>query len=204
MFRRLFPLVWAAFMLALTCEPAKADPIVFFGGRSGTGVTAQVSNYSLTGNTFTFSVRNTSSTGTITAIGFDLPGNRPNNYTLSYSNYPRMAIKMDVSASSGAETMCGTNCGVFDLALMSGKTYGGGNVRFGIQAGSTATFTITGDFTGMSAQQVAESLSLRFQGVGPRDLSDVAEPTATSPSTPTGAPSMSGADGVESLMADGP
>lgn len=184
MIRRLFLTGFAVFLLALACEPAKADPVILFTGNAGTGATAQVFGYTLTGNTFTFSVRNTSTSTSITALGFDLTSSRPNSYTLTDTSDADFRVRTDINVQAGAQTGCGVNCGVFDVALCTGNNFGGGSVLRGIQAGATATFTITGDFSGMTAQQVAQSLSLRFQGIGPSDLSDVADPSSTSPSAP--------------------
>ncbi|HEX8339083.1 MAG TPA: hypothetical protein VF621_20345, partial [Pyrinomonadaceae bacterium] len=74
----------AAIAMFALSSVARADTITLTGV-NGTGVTATVSNYSLSGNTFTFTITNTSvapgSTGTITNIGFALPGDRANNFT---------------------------------------------------------------------------------------------------------------------------
>ena len=68
------------------------------------------------------------------------------------------------------------NAGVFDFALLTGNNFGGGDAAEGIGPGQSATFSITGDFSGMTAEQIARSLSLRFQGIGPNDESTVGEP----------------------------
>ena len=89
-------------MFALS-SVARADTVTLTG-INGTGVTATITNYSLAGNQFTFTINNTSvspnTTGTITNIGFALPGDRPNNYTLisssnsSFRLWPYFLVKI--------------------------------------------------------------------------------------------------------------
>src|SRR5215211_7312628 len=140
-------------VITLAGAQARADTITFQGGF---GTSATVSNFSLTGSTFTFTLTNTAAAGNITALGFDLTGNRPNTYQL-------------VGASNGFTL-------AHDVALLAGGNFGNGSGNGGIAPGQSVTFTITGDFSNMNAQQIAESLSLRFKGIGPNDESTVAEP----------------------------
>src|ERR671938_2094257 len=90
----------AALVLVALNSTARADTITLTG-INGTGVTATVSNYSLSGNTFTFTITNTSvapnTTGVITNIGFALPGNRPNNYTLVSSTNSNYYLDYDLN-----------------------------------------------------------------------------------------------------------
>ncbi|MDQ3920533.1 MAG: PEP-CTERM sorting domain-containing protein [Acidobacteriota bacterium] len=166
-------LALAAFAaVTLAGAQARADTITFVGGF---GTTGTVSNYTLTGNTFTFTVTNTSSAGNITAIGFDLTGDRQNNFQL-VGPTNGFTIAQDVAVQAGAVTTAGVNKGVFDFALLTGSNFGNGAGSGGIAPGQSATFTITGDFTNMTAQQIAEAISLRFKGIGPNDESTVAEP----------------------------
>ena len=155
---------------------ARADSFTLTG-INGTGVTATVSNYSLTGNQFTFTITNTSvppgSTGTITNIGFALPGDRANNFSLVSSTNSNYKIVFDQNATSGSQNLVSS----FDLVLCN-KTngncnFGGGTVANGVAQGASATFTISGDFTGLTADQIAHSIFARFQAVN-GDLSDVA------------------------------
>ena len=176
MFRKaLLTTAAAIFMFALS-SVARADTVTLTGV-NGTGVTATVSNFSLSGNTFTFTINNTSvapnTTGTITNIGFSLPGNRANNYTLVSSSNPNYTIAYDLNATAGSQNFTSS----FDLVLMDktngNPTFGGGSVNNGIQPGTSATFTITGDFSGLTASQIAHDIFARFQNVNPGG-SDVA------------------------------
>src|ERR1051325_10256259 len=95
MFRKALLTTAAAIAMFALSSVARADTITLTG-INGTGVTATVSNYSLVGNTFTFTINNTSvspnTTGTITNIGFALPGNRANNFQIASSSNPNYVI----------------------------------------------------------------------------------------------------------------
>ena len=158
----------AALLLTLSLRGAAQADTVTLTGINGTGVTATITNYSLTGNQFTFTINNTSvgsTTGTITNIGFALPGNRPNNYTLVSSTNTNYKVVYDLNATSGSQTLVSS----FDLVLFDktngNPTFGGGSVNNGIAGGTSATFTIQGDFSGLTAQQIALSIFARFQAV---------------------------------------
>ncbi|HEX8502703.1 MAG TPA: PEP-CTERM sorting domain-containing protein [Pyrinomonadaceae bacterium] len=176
MFRKALLTTAAAIAIFALNSVARADSLTLTG-INGTGVTATVSNYSLSGNTFTFTITNTSvppgSTGTITNIGFALPGERLNNFQLVSSTNSNYKIVYDLNATAGSQTMVSN----FDLVLFDKKngnpTFGGGSVQNGIAQGTSATFVITGDFSGLTAEQIARSIFARFQAVN-GDLSDVA------------------------------
>ena len=168
-------------MFALS-SVARADTVTLTG-INGTGVTATVTNYSLSGNQFTFTINNTSTgstTGTITNIGFALPGDRSNNYTLISSTNNNYTIVFDQNATSGSQNLVSS----FDLVLCNKQngqcTFGGGSVNNGITPGTSATFTISGDFSGLTADQIAHDIFARFQNVNPGG-SDVA--TSGTPGT---------------------
>ena len=176
MFRKALLTSAAAIAIFALSSVARADTITLTG-INGTGVTATVSNYSLSGNQFTFTITNTSvppgSTGTITNIGFALPGERANNFALVSSTNSNYKIVFDQNATSGAQNLVSS----FDLVLCN-KTngncnFGGGTVANGVAQGASATFVISGDFSGLTADQIARSIFARFQAVN-GDLSDVA------------------------------
>ena len=176
MFRKALLTTAAAIAMLALSSVARADTITLTG-INGTGVTATVSNYSLSGNTFTFTITNTSvppgSTGTITNIGFALPGDRANTFTLVSSTNNNYALVHDLNATAGSQNIVSS----FDLVLSNksngNPTFGGGNVKDGIAQGTSATFTISGDFSGLTADQIARAIFARFQAVN-GDLSDVA------------------------------
>ncbi|HEX8150323.1 MAG TPA: PEP-CTERM sorting domain-containing protein [Pyrinomonadaceae bacterium] len=176
MFRKALLTTAAAIAMFALSSVARADTVTL-QGINGTGVTATISNYSLVGNQFTFTITNTSvapgSTGTITNIGFALPGDRLNNFQLVSSSNDNYKLFYDLNATSGSQNLVSS----FDLVLINktngNPTFGGGAVKSGIAGGTSATFTISGDFTGLTADQVARSIFARFQAVNGDD-SDVA------------------------------
>jgi hypothetical protein len=183
MFRKALLTTAATIAMFALSSVARADTITL-KGINGTGVTATVSNYSLSGNTFTFTITNTSvapgSTGTITNIGFALPGNRPNNYTLISSTNNNYALAYDLNATAGSQNFVSS----FDLVLINktngNPTFGGGDVKDGIAGGTSATFVISGDFSGLTADQVAHAIFARFQAVngGGSDVATGGQPGA--------------------------
>jgi PEP-CTERM motif len=168
MFRKALLTTAAAIAMFALSSVARADTVTLTG-INGTGVTATITNYSLSGNTFTFTINNTSvapgSTGTITNIGFALPGTRPENYTLVSSSNPNYRLFFDLNATAGAQNLVSS----FDLVLVDktngNPTFGGGSVNNGIAGGTSATFSISGDFSGLTADQIARSIFARFQAV---------------------------------------
>ncbi len=155
-------------MLMAVSAVTNADTITLTG-RAGTGVTAQISNYTLTGNQFCFTITNTSTApgtiGTITNIGFDLPGNRTaTSFTATGDGSYALVNNVQANAT-------GLNA-TFDFALETtklnggiSKNFNGGFVQSGIDPGASATFCVTGNFTGLTAQQIASSIFARFQNV---------------------------------------
>ena len=183
MFRKALLTTAAAIAMFALSSVARADTVTLTG-INGTGVTATVTNYSLSGNTFTFTINNTSTapgtTGTITNIGFALPGDRANNFALISATNNNYTIVFDQNATAGAQNLVSS----FDLVLCNKQngqcTFGGGSVNNGIAPGTSATFTISGDFTGLTADQIAHDIFARFQNVNPGG-SDVA--TSGTPGT---------------------
>src|ERR671912_1848194 len=116
MFRKALLTSAAAIAIFALSSVARADTITLTGV-NGTGVTATVSNYSLVGNQFTFTITNTSvapgSTGTITNIGFGLPGDRANNFTLVSSTNSNYKVVYDLNATAGSQNLVSS----FDLVL---------------------------------------------------------------------------------------
>ncbi|HEX8557736.1 MAG TPA: PEP-CTERM sorting domain-containing protein [Pyrinomonadaceae bacterium] len=153
-------------MFALS-SVARADSVGFGPGQFGS--TATVSNYSLSGNTFTFTLTNTSSTGSITGVGFNLPGTNRGAFTLTTTSDSDFKLANEVKAQAGGQQVTST----YDFALLTGKNFGGGNVAQGLNSGQSGTFTISGNFSGLTAEQIARAIALRFQGINPGDQSEV-------------------------------
>lgn len=170
MIRKMLLTSAAACMMLVLSVVAQADAITTSTAAAATPTaTATISNYTLTGNSFTFTINNTSSSGSITALGFNLPGTNRGTFTLTSSTDSDFAIQSEVKAQAGAQTSAST----LDFALLTGNNFGGGKVSEGIAPGTSATFTVTGNFTGLTTQQIAQLVFARFQGIQPGDYSVV-------------------------------
>lgn len=178
MIRRMLLPSAATFMMLALSVIAQADAITTSNAAATTPIaTATISNYTLTGNTFTFTINNTSSSGSITALGFNLPGTNRGTFTLTSSTDADFTVQSQVKAQAGAQTSTST----LDFALLTGSNFGGGKVAEGIAAGTSATFSVSGNFSGLTAQQISELVFARFQGIGPNDLSIVINVTPQQP-----------------------
>ena len=170
MIRKMLLTSAAAFMMLALSVIAQADAITTTTATAATPIaTATISNYTLTGNSFTFTINNTSTSGSITALGFNLPGTDRGTFTLTSSTDPDFSIKSEVKAQAGAQTSSPN----LDFALLTGNNFGGGKVSEGIAPGTSATFTVTGNFSGLTTQQIAQLVFARFQGIQPGDQSIV-------------------------------
>lgn len=161
----------ALITVSLAATGAKADAFTFTG--INTGVTGIVDITQLSNNQITVTVTNTSTgstLGKITSIGFDLPGSGSGSFTLVSATNPNYTL---VEGVSGNASGIGRT---FEIALLTGPNFnGGGNPNRGIVEGASATFTISGDFTGFSQLQIAQGMFLRFQDVNAGGGSDVAK-----------------------------
>ena len=161
---------------------AKADTFSFTG--INTGVSATVNITQLNNTLLCVTVTNTSTgatTGDITSIGFDLPGTTNGSFALQSANNNNYRIQAEVSGNAAGIDRN------FEFALLTGPNFnGGGNPNQGILVGHPATFCVTGNFAGLTQQQVASGIFLRFQNVNPGG-SDVARnvPPATVPEPAT-------------------
>jgi hypothetical protein len=169
MFRKLLLTTSAAVLMLALHSAAQAAPVVV---TSQFGVTATITGVSLTGSgtnqTFKFTINNTSSTGSITAIGFDLDGNF-GAFSLTSRTNTNFTLVSDLEPKAGAQNFSSN----FDFGLVTGNGFNGGTVAEGIGPGQSATFEVTGNFGNLSANEIAALVFARFQGIGPRDESDV-------------------------------
>ena len=162
----------AATVMMLTLSViAQADSITI-ANKTPT-VTATITNFSLVGNQFCFTINNTSTTGSITAIGFDLPGTNRGSFSIVSRTNSNFTLESGTTVQAGAQT----NSDRFDFALLTGNNFGGGEVSEGIRAGQSATFCVTGNFSGLTADQISRLVFARFQGIGRNDDSDVVRVT---------------------------
>ena len=150
---------------------AKAD-VVVIGNANGSLATATVDCTLVNATTFRFTVQNTSPFGArITGVGFDLPN------VAGLGNFAASgAIPTGFTFSTDLGNVPQFNNAVLNFGFITGADFAGGG-NGGIAAGSTATFTVTGNFAGLTEDQICNSIFVRFQSVGANgQLSDVGVP----------------------------
>ena len=171
----LFTCALAISLMAVSVT-ARADSFSFTG--INTGVTGTVTITQLSNNLLSVTVTNTSTgavTGKMTSIGFDVPGSG-GTFTLVNATNPNYRLETGIAGNAS-----GINR-TFEIALLTGPNFnGGGNPNRGILEGASASFTISGNFTGFSQQQIALGMFLRFQDVNTGGGSDVARCTNCAP-----------------------
>jgi hypothetical protein len=169
-------LALAAFVaLGFAATPAHADSVIVGNATPGLA-TATVTNTSLVGSTFTFTLTNTSPfDARITGVGFDLPGTIATNFTGTSSNANFQFTNTDQGVPQFPNML--------DFAFVTGSSFEGGDPNSGLAPGQSATFSITGPFGALTAAQIEASIFVRFQRVGANgQLSDVGRPgTVTNP-----------------------
>jgi hypothetical protein len=166
---------------------AKADQVTI-SGNADPNLQATINIISLTNGSITFSVTNVlvaGVTSSITGVGFDLPGvitaNTPGACAGNCGNFGAAPV---VSNSPGnVPQFPGVT---LDWAVITGPQFTGGNPP-GINQGQTATFTVTGNFTGLTQAQFLAGVYVRFQSVVdpafPNVGSDVAHNTVPEPAS---------------------
>lgn len=185
-FRRLFFLTPAVLAVALASAlSANANPVTI-SGNANPNLQATINITSLNDGSTTFTVSNvlvSGVTSTITGIGFDLPGivvaNSPGLCSGDCGNF---GANPTVSNSPGNVPQF--NSVVLDWGLITGPGFTGGNPP-GINQGQSATFTVTGNFGGLTIGEFLAGIYIRFQSVVdpnfPNVGSDVAHTTTTVP-----------------------
>ena len=181
--------LFAAVLLGSTLT-AKADQVTV-SGNSNPNLQATINITSLTNGSITFSVTNVlvpGVTSSITGIGFELPGtitaNTPGTCgpTLAECNNFTLTPVVDNTPGNVPQFPAAT----LDWAIITGPAFTGGNPP-GINQGATATFTITGNFTGLTQAQFLAGVYVRFQSVSdpafPNVGSDVAHNTVPEPAS---------------------
>lgn len=145
---------------------ARADQVTI-SGNADPNLQATINITSLTNGSITFSVTNVlvaGVTSSITGVGFEFPGvvvtaNTPGVCAGNCGNFGASPV---VSNSPGNVPQF--NSAVLDFAVITGAQFTGGNPP-GINQGQTATFTITGNFTGLTQAQFLAGVYVRFQSV---------------------------------------
>jgi hypothetical protein len=177
--------------IALTSAlTARADQVTV-SGNADPNLQATINITALSSGSITFSVTNVlvpGVTSTITGIGFELPGtitaNTPGTCGPTLAQCGNFTLAPTISNSPGNVPQF--PAAVLDWAVLTGPAFTGGNPP-GINQGLTATFTVTGNFTGLSQAQFLAGVYVRFQSVSdpafPNVGSDVAHNSVPEPTT---------------------
>jgi hypothetical protein len=149
----------------------QADEVTITGNATPVQVTVSIT--SLTNGSITFTVSNLvvpGVTSTITAIGFELPGditaNSPGTCGPTLAECQNFSLTPVVTNSPGNVPQFPD--AELDWAVSTTPPPGGnftGAQPPGVDTGFTATFTVTGDFTGLTQAQFLEGLYVRFQSI---------------------------------------
>lgn len=163
----------AIFAVVALCSATstQADQVTVTG--NATPVQATISITSLTNTTIIFTVTNEvvpGVTSTITAIGFELPGtitaNSPGICGPTLAECQNFSLTPIVTNSPGNVPQFPS--AVLDWAVSTTPPPAGnftGAQPPGVDTGFTATFTVTGNFAGLTQAQFLEGLYVRFQSI---------------------------------------
>jgi hypothetical protein len=170
--------------------PAKADSVTL-SGASDPNLQVFININSLTNTGIMFSATNVMVglvTSSITGIGFDLPGViMANSPALCAGTCGNFTLAPAVSNSPGNVPQF--NTAVLDWALTSGPSgnFAGGQPP-GITQGQTATFTVTGNFAGLTQAQFLNGAYVRYQAVDDPAFPNVTSDVAHTPGVPVPEP----------------
>ncbi|MET0624271.1 MAG: cistern family PEP-CTERM protein [Pyrinomonadaceae bacterium] len=165
MFRKALLTTAAAVAIFALSSVARADTFTIVGNSTGSLSTATVSSsFNDATNTYTFTITNTSPfDARITGIGFDLGAGNINGFSAA-----------NVGGFTFSDGDLGTvpqfNGTVLDFGFTTGNSgnFNGGSPNNGLAPGGSVTFTVTGAGfgNGLTEQQIANALFVRFQRVG--------------------------------------
>lgn len=187
---KLVPVLALFAVVAGSTLTAKADQVTV-SGNANPNLQATINITSLTNGSITFSVTNVlvaGVTSSITGIGFELPGtisaNSPGTCGPSLAECNNFTLTPTVDTTPGNVPQF--PAAVLDWALVTGAAFTGGNPP-GINQGLTATFTVTGNFTGLTQADFLAGVYVRFQSVSdpnfPNVGSDVAHNSVPEPAS---------------------
>ena len=122
----------------------------------------------------------------ITGFGFDIGAGNLNGYTGSIS----APVGTSFSFSDGdLGNLPQFNTTDLDFGYITGANFAGGDPNSGLDNFETLSFIVNGSFSGLTEEEIASSLFVRFQRVGESGtLSDVSTPDSGLPLTPVPEP----------------
>jgi len=150
---------------------ARADSFTIVGN-SNPNATATLTITTLTNSELCFTITN-NSTGVVGAVGFDLPGT--GTYTLHSITPSNQPGNQNFQFSTNAGNVPQFNGVTLDFAMVThANNFAGSNPPKGVAPGDTsAVFCIDGNFTGLTQQQIADAVYVRFQALTTNPDSDV-------------------------------
>ena len=149
---------------------------LFISGNSSPNLAKATVDCTFSGSTLNFTITNTSPfDARITSIGFDLPGAPRNGFTGSVVSAPA-STDFDFT-DTNQNNVAQFNSAVLDFAFLTGPNFNGGSPNQGLAPTQSASFTVSGNFTGLTESQICNSIFVRFQRVGADgEGSDVGRP----------------------------
>jgi hypothetical protein len=169
----------AAVAFGIGAGSARADAFTIVGN-SNPNATATLNIVSLSNNKLVITITNTSG-GVITGFGFALTGV---NATL-VSSTPQPGNQNFVFGANVGNVPQFNNTALSFAMVTHEGNFAGGTPGYGIQAGAnSATFTFSGNFTGLTQQQIAMALFVRFQALSSNPNSDVGRVSLTAAAVP--------------------
>jgi hypothetical protein len=172
MFRKALLTTAAAVAMFALSSVARADTILVVGNTNGSLSRALVScSFNDATNTYTFTITNTSPSGsTITGIGFDLkPNDFSGNQSAGLTGFSSTSAGNFNFTDGALGNVPQFNSAVLDFGFTTGPSgnFNGGTVANGIAPNGSLTFTVTGDGfgNGLSAEDICQSIYVRWQNV---------------------------------------
>jgi hypothetical protein len=183
MLRRIMLTTAAAAVIMMVSSISRADSFTVVG--NSTGATATLTIVSVSNTQLVFSITNTSA-GVVTGVGFDLGG----------THGPLALVSINPAVQPGSQNFSFTttagnvpqfNSANLDFAMVTHvDDFAGGNPPSGIAPGGTSSvFTISGNFAGLTAAQIAAAVYVRFQSLPGQITSDVGHSITTVPEPAT-------------------
>lgn len=170
-------IVLLAFVLGITASAAQAGTIVSFTGNSTGNLSSGTAALTLSGgNTLSGTLTNTSPfDARITGFGFDIGAGNLNGFTGANITSPA-GVQFDFT-DGDLGNVPQFNTVVLDFGYTTGPSgnFNGGSPNLGLDHGATLEFIVTGPFSLLTEEQVAQGMFVRFQNVGTDDASDVAQ-----------------------------
>lgn len=172
MFRKALLTSAAAIAIFALSSVARADTFTIVGNSTGNLSTATISSsFNDATNTYTFTITNTSQfDARITGIGFDIGAGNINGFTASN-------VAGFTFSDGNFGNVAQFNSAELDFGFTTGSNFNGGSPNNGLAPGQSLTFTISGAGfgNGLTEQQLANAIYVRFQRVGANgEGSDVA------------------------------